>query len=189
MAQAGQTKKYAGWARAAYDTDDEDEALTLWQKLFGPEFVAPEVREVAKSIAASKASLPLLIREEAAPSEEFIEKKGYRFTPRYRAVLDCRVHGMRGFRTPRLRELPSVPRHVKLRFEVLTDAPPGFTVLWKVRNRGQAAAAARELRGEIMSDGKTHEESTLYPGHHYVEVYLVRDGQVVASDHHDVVIR
>jgi Second Messenger Oligonucleotide or Dinucleotide Synthetase domain/Adenylyl/Guanylyl and SMODS C-terminal sensor domain len=181
--------KYAGWARAAYDADDDEEALKWWQKLFGPEFVAPEVQAVVKSIAASQMPRPVALREAAAPHEEFIELRGYRFTPRYRATLECRVHGMRGFRSPRLRELPSVPKGVKLRFKVLTDAPPGFTVLWKVRNRGQAATAARDLRGEIRPDGVTHEESTLYPGRHYVEVYLVRDGQVIASDHHDVVIR
>ena len=33
-----------------------------------------------------------------------------------------------------------------------------------------------------------HEESTKYRGSHYVEAYVVRDGMVVASDHHEVKI-
>lgn len=195
---AAQVKRYAGWARAAHDADGEEEALPLWQKLFGPEFVTPEVRAVVKSIADSRSARsavtaaparPAIVKEVAVPGEQFIEQQGYRFAPRYRATLDCRVDGMRGFQSPHLRELPFVPRRVTLRFKVLTDAPPGFTVLWKVRNRGEAARAANDLRGQIRADGITHEESTLYPGEHYVEVYLVRDGVVIASDHHEVVIR
>jgi hypothetical protein len=31
--------------------------------------------------------------------------------------------------------------------------------------------------------------SSKYRGRHYVEVYVVKNGQVVASNHHDVVIK
>jgi hypothetical protein len=62
-------------------------------------------------------------------------------------------------------------------------------VLWEVRNRGQAAATLNALRGQVTSGGVAHEESTLYPGRHCVEVHLVRDGQVIADDDHVVVIR
>jgi hypothetical protein len=62
--------------------------------------------------------------------------------------------------------------------------------LWKVRNHGRAAEAAGQLRGQIFKDGKDtrnqHRESTLYPGRHFVEAYVVRNGVVVASDHHEV---
>ncbi|WP_408612746.1 nucleotide-binding domain-containing protein [Glycomyces luteolus] len=32
-------------------------------------------------------------------------------------------------------------------------------------------------------------ESTSWSGRHYVEVYIVRDGSILATDHHDVVIQ
>ena len=31
-----------------------------------------------------------------------------------------------------------------------------------------------------------HRESTRYPGVHFVEAYVVKNGVVVASDHHEV---
>jgi hypothetical protein len=65
-------------------------------------------------------------------------------------------------------------------------------VWWKVRNTGpEAAAVSGGLRGKLLPDDGTASriETTSYRGRHYVEAYIVKDGRVVASDHHDVEIR
>jgi hypothetical protein len=57
--------------------------------------------------------------------------------------------------------------------------------------RGSGAEAGLLLRGRIFADletGRQHRESTRYPGDHYIEVYIVKNGRVVASDHRDVKI-
>jgi Adenylyl/Guanylyl and SMODS C-terminal sensor domain len=85
------------------------------------------------------------------------------------------------------------PALTNLRFHLRTDAPEPYEVLWRVRNRGFEAAQIRGgLRGQIRSGGNVsrnvQHESTSYRGTHYVEAYVVRDGVVVASDHHEVTI-
>ena len=55
---------------------------------------------------------------------------------------------------------------------------------------GYTAMAPGQLRGQIVrqgNDGRNqHTESTLYPGRHYVEAYVVKSGVVMVSDHHEV---
>ncbi|WP_158714244.1 nucleotide-binding domain-containing protein [Kitasatospora aureofaciens] len=46
------------------------------------------------------------------------------------------------------------------------------------------------MRGQITKGrGARITENTKYRGQHYIEVWIVKNGRVVASDHHDVVIR
>ena len=62
---------------------------------------------------------------------------------------------------------------------------------WKIRNHGEEAARLGQLRGELVADDGTgtRTETTSYTGRHYVEVYVVKEGRLVATDHHDVVIQ
>lgn len=98
---------------------------------------------------------------------------------------------MAGFRHGPLRNLRSVGKGRKLRFKVITDVPEPFELYWKVRNRGAEAEQVGDLRGQLIRDSGTRSrvEDTKYRGRHYVEVSVVKNGQVVASDHHDVVIK
>jgi len=47
---------YAQWAREAYDLQGEDDeaALTAWQKMFGTEFAADEIAEARTQVVAKK---------------------------------------------------------------------------------------------------------------------------------------
>jgi hypothetical protein len=180
---------YAGWAREAYDAD-EPEAVGLWQKLFGAEFTAPEVEE-SKSVllAAAVRSKSLRPIRDVAPREEFIENRGYAFSPRYSARIDGRIREFGGFRARSIRSGRGVPRGSHLEFKLVTDAPSPFSILWKVRNRGEEATRAEDLRGQLRlgeAGSLSCRESAKYRGTHYVEVYVVKDGVVVASDHHEV---
>ncbi len=187
--------KYAGWARAAYDEPDVDVAVTKWQKLFGDEFVAREVLLERAQIRASRPRVhsQLVTRtRDRAPEEEFIAEQGYRLEPMYSARIETRVEELNGFRARLLPPNQSVGRNRSLKFKLITDARGNYSVIWKVRNRGEVAAARGQLRGRLIGRQYdrpgTWRESTLYPGRHFIEVYVVQDGAVVASDHREIVI-
>jgi hypothetical protein len=177
--------RYADQIRAAYDERDRDASLALWQEIFGPDFkTAPAAEsESAKAIA--------IATEDRAPEEEFIEERGYSWAVTRKARIDARLEPKAGFRHGPLRTTPVVGKDRWIRFEVKTDAPPPYEVLWKVRNHGDEAARASQLRGEIRPGRlgpTTHRESTRYRGRHYVEAYVIKERRVVASDRHDVAI-
>jgi hypothetical protein len=190
---------YASWARTAYDlqgTDDEA-ALTAWQKLFGSEFAATEVKDARNSVLIHKALIALTAAKDQqartiddAPQEEFIQEKYQLVRPRYDARIKATLVG----NYPKnLRKLRVVPKHRNLLFHLSTDTPEPYQVLWKVRNHGvEASRVHGGLRGQIRHGGSKgrnlHEESTLYRGTHYIEAYVVKDGVVVASDHHNVTV-
>lgn len=184
---------YASWARDALDAPDEASSLTAWRKLFGDEFTAPEVRELAKSMQRSgvvQLATPTT-RDvvERAPGEQFVQEH-HRVAIRYAARIDARVVKANGYLHPRTfrSDWSLKPGHT-LRFDVSTDAPQPYQVIWKVRNRGEMAARLGQLRGRLIyGSGNRHRETTRYAGHHYVEVYIVKDGVVVASDRVGVTI-
>lgn len=181
---------YAVWAREALDLqgDDDQAAVIAWQKLFGDEFAADQVKEARASILQSK-SLQASVRparDQAAPEEEFIHDKA-QIERRYSARIDATIVGNR---SRSLRKARVVRVGSNLRFHLWTDTPEPYEVWWKVRNRGAASERVGQLRGQIVRQGNVHrnrqEESTRYPGRHYVEAYVVRNGVVIASDHHEV---
>ncbi len=90
---------YARWAREAHDLQglDEAAALTAWQKLFGPEFAADEVKAARTAIVAARigvdARLSTVTRPpvEFSPDEEFIENRCVVGPPRHSAILEAKV--------------------------------------------------------------------------------------------------
>jgi hypothetical protein len=191
---------YAAIAREAYDLqgDDDAAALKAWQKMFGPEFAASEVTEartarVVQGIVAGMSGKTLehaSTDDDVAPHEEFITSKYRDVELRYTARIDAKIPGSR--RSDLLRRVRVVGRNRSIKFHLWTDAPEPHDVLWKVRNRGVEAERLGQLRGEIRYGGNEnrnlHREYTEYRGTHYVEAYVVRNGVVVASDHHEVKI-
>lgn len=178
---------YANWAREALDEEDETKAVSLWQKLFGIDFTLPAAQAASKA-RVTKASRAIDV---VAPDEEFIENRGFALTGGYMVRIDATVDRAPGFRSGPLRSVRSVGKGRTLRFHAVTDVPEPYTVYWKVRNRGDEAARADDLRGALIRDDGTgtRTETTKYAGRHYIEVYIVKRGHVVASDHHEVTIR
>lgn len=72
-----------------------------------------------------------------------------------------------------------VPKNRSIRFAATSNVPPPNEIYWKVRNGGEQAAAAGELRGEIRKDQGQgiRVETTSYAGYHFVEVYVSRAGR------------
>ncbi|MEY9965978.1 murein DD-endopeptidase MepM/ murein hydrolase activator NlpD [Streptacidiphilus sp. MAP12-16] len=181
-------QSYATRMRTALDEQDKDKSIKLWQDLFGDGFRAPATTTEA---SLAKAEQPAL-REAAtrAPSEKFIEEMGLRLAGGRRARIEARVANPIGTGSADLRRTGFAPVGRDIYFTVTTDAPQPYEIWWKIRNHGPDAENAQGLRGEIKPGRGTRiHERTKYRGRHYVEVWIVKDGKIVASDHHDVVIR
>ncbi|MEZ9235549.1 nucleotidyltransferase [Shewanella sp. 10N.286.52.A9] len=73
-----------------------------------------------------------------------------------------------------------------LKFKVNTNIPKPFDIYWQVVNTGQEAANAGQLRGEISEHTNRNSsdiyrtESTSYTGDHWVECYVIKNGNCVA---------
>lgn len=184
-----QVQRYAEWAREALVEEDEDTSASLWRKLFGDTFIAEENVRLAKSLAHSRQDKALVLR---APDEEFIHEH-YAYVGGYSARIDAFVLRDSGRVARSLRVDGRVEKSRNLLFRVVTDVPGEFDVIWKVRNTGEEAERVGQLRGQLLEGDGTqsveHRESTSYAGNHFVEVYILKGGRVVASDHHAVVIR
>lgn len=174
---------YTTLVKQAYDEPDEEKSLEGWQKIFGSNFKRQDSQKASLSAVESVRGA-----EPRAPEEEFIEEKGFRLLDGYHATIDCTVEKRNGFRTGSLREIGRVQKGLKLNFHVTTNVPWPFTLLWKVRNRGEEAADVGQLRGQLLKDdGRCfRQEHTLYTGEHYVEAYVVKDGMLFARSHYSV---
>jgi hypothetical protein len=177
---------YTEWAQDAFDETDAAESYTKWRKLFGDKFGtydtnAAKVSESHRGVAG------------VSDTEEFIENKFVvAIDPIYRVKLRARTVRRDGWRTFTLsRHGNRVARHRQISFTIASsNVPEPYDLWWKVRNTGPEAIAANEIRGQIVKDGggRTRTEPTSYRGSHYVEVYVVKNGVVVAKDHQRVII-
>lgn len=178
-------KFYAEKIEDAYSEPNKDASLKKWQGIFGPEFKAPQLIQAAVTF----------VRPESAPtSEQFLPQLGIqmRLNAAYRVRISGRVLPMPGFNSYYLRDRANKVRaHRRIEFSLQEcNVPEPFTVKWKVRNSGAEAIARECLRGEISNDFGSHTkiEPTAFRGNHYVECYVIRNGECVAKDRQPVVI-
>ena len=142
---------------------------------------------MAKAAAMNEVGRPL------AQTEEFIEDK-FPIDIQYDLDIECDITA-NGQNEGRLRWLqerfPWLSLGRSLRFYVAScNVPQPYGVLWKVRNVGLQAEQRNMIRGQIVSD-KGHEERierTDFPGAHFVECFIIKDGNCVARDRLDVPI-
>lgn len=177
---------YAQRVGLAYAETDKAKSIALWQQVFGSDFKTPAA---TKSAVAIETIAPRVLQQRA-PQEEFIEEKGFSRAGGYRVRIECTVEKKAGFRHGSLRSLRRVGTGRSLRFRITSDVPGPFDLYWKVRNTGPEAARIGQLRGQLLLDNgsRSRVESTSYRGRHYVEAYVVKNGKILASDRHDVVI-
>ena len=104
--------------------------------------------------------------------------------------IDGTVKRRAGFRSGNLRSFRTIGKGRRLSFRIVTDVRKPYNLYWKVRNIGLEAEEAGDLRGQILQDNGSgvREESTSYRGRHHIEAYIVKNGEVVARDYHDVII-
>jgi len=179
-------KTYAEWAEDAYCETDAQESYTKWRKLFGDTFGTYSTR-VAKASESHRGVLGVTDTEERVE-----EKFAVALNPVYQVKLQARTVRRDGFRTYTLAKWGNkVAKYRKINLSLqYCTVPEPYDVWWKVRNTGPEAIARNMIRGQIVKDGggRTRTEPTSFRGNHYVEVYIVKNGVVVAKDHHPVII-
>lgn len=171
-----QIRSLATRAREALNAPGAEKSLAQWRKLFGDRFPAP-----ARTVRLAEAALE-------GGEEDLYEKYGIPADLSGWVRVDARVRRSEGggFRFGPIADLLPLQRRRQLDFRIdETSIEEPYDVYWKVKNHGPAAAAANGLRGEITPDhggANAHKnESTLYRGEHYVEIYLVKDNVCVAK--------
>lgn len=165
------------------------EASMEWKKIFGNDF--PQLENPKDDEKQTVLNLKSeLYRKYPSPQEEFLEqdyKIQKRISQSYMLELDANVD-QNGFRanwlSEFLRKRTPLKKSKTLIFQIVrTNVPEPYDVMWKVRNFGDEAQKAGDLRGEITYDkgsGKK-KENTKYKGEHYVECYIIKDNVCVAS--------
>lgn len=176
-----QIESLARRSREALDEADEDRSVALWRELFGARFPAPQraLRESAVQLEEGEQDLYLDLGIPTDLQET--------------VTLDSRVLPKDGFRTGSIAGLSPLEKDRWLEFTVSsTSVAYPYDVYWKVKNRGPAARAINQLRGEIARDDNPQNayrrERTAYTGPHYVEVYIVQGGVCVAKARENVAI-
>lgn len=96
------------------------------------------------------------------------------------------IASTRGFRPFPIRsDGESIPIYNSIRFEAKTDISWPYKVYWQVVNTGYDAEHANNLRGEFnygtFEKGRSvRTERTLYKGMHWIECFIIKDGNCVA---------
>lgn len=178
-------KKAATKCQEAIDADSDKKREVLWKEVFGSRFFP--TLSVSKSVASES------IGRQMPQTEEFIENK-FPIDIQYELDIECEISTNGKFET-RIRQLlpkfPWLSLGRSLRFYIDScNVPAPYGVLWKVRNVGALAEKKNMIRGQIVSDlGREDRiERTDFPGPHFVECYIVKDGYCVARDRLDVPI-
>jgi hypothetical protein len=179
-------------ATKACDFESEqklDKATEEWQKIFGDDF---PIAETEKSIVTTFHQIisKLQARFPTTTEEHLDRKYGIAtvLNPAYSLTVDVNIN-QNGWRQNHwlLSEFQKrgyrIQKSESLLFKIISHNVPGpYNVKWKVRNFGNKARDLGALRGEITDDdgSETKRESTRYYGEHYVECYIIKNGQCVA---------
>lgn len=169
-----------------------DNASDEWKKVFGDHFPAAEA---AKGVVATFHQIVSKLQS-LFPStkEEFLDRKygiATVINPAYSVTVEVNVN-QKGWRQNHwllsafLQRGFRIQKSASLLFQITShNVPAPYNVKWKVRNFGDEAHNLGALRGEITDDdgSETKKESTLYHGEHYVECYIIKNGQCVAIGH------
>ncbi|KQQ94602.1 hypothetical protein ASF62_11070 [Leifsonia sp. Leaf325] len=184
-----QVKTWARKMREALDADSAD-SVEKWRTVFGDNFGA-ENKEQGLLASAQVDTY----EKSAAPGEQWLDRDygiPIRLNPRYGFRVVGRAAGTMRARS-RPRPLSASGNHVRtgrdLNFTVEgCTVPEPFDVYWKVRNAGEEAASRKNFRGEIRKEGLRITETSNFPGNHWVQAWIVKDGVAVATDVQDVTI-
>lgn len=170
----------------------DKQACEAWEGFFNHPFWTEQKDGISKSAEAFSA-IPVDFKR-YRETEEFIGNRfPIKYSSPYEISLDCRVE-RNGKEVGWLQRMMS-KREVlypdsQLYFRASTNVPEPFHVFWKVRNKGDVARRNDIIRGEIIqTDRLSHKETTSFKGTHYVECYIVKDGECVAKGRINVEIK
>lgn len=174
-------KDSLGFAHKALDEGDENNSIIFWQQIFGDKFGEKNESKSSKEITITKWD----------QGEQFLSDFGISENIKYRIRINARIYqdGWRPFLLRGTNNFLRKKRKIEFFIESC-EVPNSYSIMWKVKNYGDEAASAKDLRGEITNDGGfgTKSENTKYTGEHYVECYLIQNGVCVAKDRIEVPI-
>lgn len=133
-----------------------------------------EAKEAASKVAARGTFVARASHRRKAPWRQLITGDVW---------FDDVIWNKNGFRTLHVySDGEPVSPNGNIKFVCETDVPHPFDVYWQVVNSGGAAEGAGGLRGSIERgrSNLTRTESTLYPGTHAIECFIVKDGYMAA---------
>ena len=127
-------------------------------------------------------------------TEEFIEDHVNAVNDIYNVEISCQVEA-NGFhaqplytfmiRFPVFHNL--VPKGLSLTFSASTDTPYPYDIWWKIRNVGPIAERKNDIRGQIEKRCSNRKrENSEFGGPHFVECYVIKNGECVALRRMDV---
>ncbi len=155
--------RYAEWIEDAYVEEDRDESIIKWRRVFGDEF--------AYSVALKKAAVVDAAEEDLS----YVESPPWPIMAATRIQIEATLHSSEGgtYRGSYRSDGKQLEPGTWLRFTAKHPFTDGVTIKWQIVNTGQAARAARELRGNIAKSGHEIWESTRYRGRHWVECFAI----------------
>lgn len=166
----------------------KEDALQAWYGFFNHDFWNEQLTESsnysAKLVSKSVRSF--------VDTEQFIEDL-YPINYSYECKVSCFVIGDGWRLTPLPEFLTILKRYLPHNFEVrckmeMTNCPPPYKILWKVKNVGPEAERRNDVRGQIEEKGNSIVENSSFYGNHYIECYIVKNGVCVARTRIDVPI-
>lgn len=188
-----QLKRWARLAREALDAT-ASESVDKWKKLFGDSFGASSASSTLALSASAAPEVPTYEHQMAPGELTITEQFGY--PERRSAASTFRIVGRmsptkKGRGRYRLLSangnLVPIGRSLQFEIEGCTVQEP-YDVYWKVRNAGPEAASRKAFRGEISKRGNQIRETSDFPGAHWVQAWIVKDGVAVATATQDVII-
>lgn len=160
----------------AYDEIDKKKSIKKWKLVFGDKF--PEFTRSTKLEVTN---------ENYTEREEFPEDKFQDILLDYDLEINFTIDQPNAAVSSFYNQFNLLQLKVKLIFKVeKTNVPKPYEIWWKVKNEGQMAKKANDLRGEIKKGHMRKEETTRYIGKHYVECYIVKNNICIAMDRIDV---
>lgn len=179
---------YAEKIEDAYTEKDKDASLKKWQVVFGDKFKKAAGAATSGALVKASANLPVLYHN----TEQHLPELGVPLAlhPHYLVRLDGYVLKETSMGAYYLSNRGGkVSRGRRIRFSVAScNVPAPYEVFWKVLNRGMKAKEKDCVRGQIERGDRVwrNVEPTSFPGPHYVECYIIKNGFCVAKDRQEV---
>ena len=174
------------------DDCTEEDAMNAWHDFFNHDYWNTD-STVSESCSVASVQKSLSFSD----TEEYIEDEVDNINEQYYVKVECAVsaNGISNQLIGRFFEsYPQfnrfLPHGFSIDFNVVdTNVPGDYKVWWKVRNIGEEAEKRNQIRGQIEKKHHKHKhETSQFYGPHYVECYIIKNGECVAIDHIDVPI-
>lgn len=163
-----------------------EEAASAWGRFFNHQFWTDALNESAQITIEGISNDTL--NNSYRDTEEFVEER-WPINILYDVSIGCEVSA-KGFRMMELKKwlrLHNILRNIMpigltIEFSCQTDAPKPYDIWWKVRNVGTEAERRDCIRGQIFKGETVRKEHSDFVGTHYVECYIVKNGECVAMN-------